>query len=89
MINRQDQDFREVGGFGGASNCSEYLKLIISWINTKVVKLLLERGSNVDAATFTGVTPLQVARHLNLKGSILNFTGGFKEGLYHSGEVAA
>ena len=53
------------------------------------MKLLLEGGSNVDAATFTGVTPLQVARHLSLKGSFLNFTGGFKEGLYLSGEVAA
>ena len=26
----------------------------------KVVKLLLERGAEVDAATYTGITPLQV-----------------------------
>ena len=28
--------------------------------DVKVVKLLLERGVDVDAATYTGITPLQV-----------------------------
>ena len=59
----------------------------------KVVKLLLERGCNVDAATYTGITPLQVYTKQKLSTilmkSIVMFTGGFEEGLYLSGEVAA
>ena len=56
----------------------------------KVVQLLLERGSNVDAATYTGITPLQVYSHYPSlwsegSNSIVNFTGGFKEGLHLSG----
>ena len=61
--------------------------------NVKVVKLLLERGCNVDAATYTGITPLQVYTKQKLSTmlmkSIVMFTGGFEEGLYLSGEVAA
>ena len=59
----------------------------------KVVKLLLERGCNVDAATYTGITPLQVYIIQKLSTMLIKcivmFTGGFKEGLYLSGEVAA
>ena len=35
----------------------------------KVVKLLLERGAEVDAATYTGITPLQVL--LGVIGTLL------------------
>jgi len=40
----------------------------------KVVKLLLERGGNVDTSTYTGITPLQEAS---------------RKGMYLHGEVAA
>ena len=54
--------------------------------------MLLERGGNVDTATFTGITPLQVIQSqlkISSSASIVKNTGGFKEGLYLTGEVAA
>ena len=56
------------------------------------MKLLLERGGNVDTATYKGITPLQVSSptsKISSRCSIVKLTGGFKEGLYFPGEAAA